>query len=63
MASKKGYWVQTIDGKTTFLNESTGWEVLVDGKVLRFHKKSAEEHITSSFALCNVIQWWYGEKR
>ena len=61
--AKIGYWIKTIDGNIVFLSDSTGWDVLLDSAILRFHKDSAQECITSTFALCNVIEWYYGEKR
>lgn len=62
-SSKEGYWVEIVDGKTLFMYEANGWQILQDGKVLQFYKDSAEECIISTFTLRNVIQWYYGERR
>lgn len=58
-----GYWVETMSGRSYFLDGATGWEILVDGKLIQFHKGSAAESIISTFVLRNVIRWYYGEKR
>lgn len=64
MAKKtKGYWVETIDGRTIFMAEADGWEILQDGLVLQFHENSSEECIIATLVLRNVIQWYYGEMR
>ncbi len=62
-SSKEGYWVEIVGGETLFMYEANGWQILTDGKILQFHKNSAEEHIVSTFTLCNVVQWYYGPKR